>query len=554
LVCNAINQFIPTIMKSLLIALVFLSTINVFTQNNTVVEFKELNQEFDFTSNKIKIQLQVINASEYAKKTTIPMTFQLFCTNIDDESYFGITKTKGYSVILEHTDNGIELEFSINEKILQSYNSLTFILKKKGVNSNFEVSNSGHTVTLLPKNHNKSEVSLVELKSFKQLDLNLNELETIKIPFNLKINGYEIGEEDNAIAKIRLNGKNEKEFSFYGKSFKDEYVLNRKDNKGYFDSLVNLISIKESLVLKIAKLSSNSKKELVINKKSDSILVKVKKKDVEKARYDIFLGANFDLQNNLQATSFYSEVAIFLPDLPDIFKSKSRKTNIMAGIYKNSNSTNLEESRRTQLISEIVNTTSDTITYSTKLVNTIPNVSIENLGLYGAIVRDLDVSENKKFRSYIGLHLEVIERRETYTYKSNDLINLGQTNISIQELQANDSLQLVLAKPKTISRKYYDSYYGMSLPMYYTSRSQDFEAFINPIAGVGYPGLRIENSDKHKIFIACNFHLIVSEKDILGIKLSGGIRKYFNFEQDPLININLSTRINLSGALKKEKD
>ncbi len=541
-------------MKRLLILTLILGINSLIAQTNTRIVFKELNQEFDFSEEKIKIELQVINSDQYKAVSNAPFALELFCTNVSDEKYFGITKNEGLPIILEHSDTSIEVEFKIDEKILKEHRSLTFIIRKKGINANFEVSNTGHTVVLLPKNYGKSEVSITKPKTLKKLTLNLNELESIKVPFNLNVKGYEITEADKVKAKISINGKNDKDFGLYGKSSKNEFLIKREDNKGSFDSLVQQIKKNENLVLKLKELSGNTKKDLTINKKSDSVIVEVKDTKKEKARYDFFLGTNFDLRDRFEATSFYSEISAFIPDIGKVSKIP---VSIRGGLYKNNNSIDLEESRRQEVLLEIDNVTADSITYSTKRVNTVPKVDIENLGLYIELLFRVAETNDKRFKGYVSARFETIERREKYTFNSTDLFGLDRTTISLDSLSNNSSLQSLLTQPRDFTRKYYDTYYAVGVPMFYTAVNKDFEIYLNPMLGMGQPGLQLPNEDNTKDFKpfgVFQFHLIVSDGNVLGIKLGGEIRKYFNFEQNPLININLSTRINLSGALKKEAD
>lgn len=525
---------------------------NMYCQTKTVVKFKELNQEYDFSSKKLKIEIEVINSAQYAQNSTVPLTFELVCTNITDESYFGISKTNGRPIILEPTESSIDIEFPISEKILEKTNFLTFVLKKKGLNQGFEIFDSGHTVVLLPKNHNKSEVSIEKLKDFKKLNLNLNDLEQIKVPFNIRVKGDAVRQDDKATAHILINGKNKKEYKFYGDIIQNEFIIKRNDNKGYFDSLVKTIDKKESIVLKLSKLDAVGKKNLEINKKHDSILIEVKKIEKAKAKYDLFLGANFDLKDRLEATSFYSEITAFLPE---IYKKDNTVIGLRGGIYKNNNSINLEESRRQETLFEVNNITADSISYSEKRVNTIPKVDIENLGLFFEVLMRSIESKDKRFRGYLSIRAEMVERTEKYTYNSTDLFSFGQNTIALDSLANDPLLQNQLSRPRDYTLKYYDNYYGIGFPMFYTATNNDFEIFFNPVFGIGNPGLILPREKNNlRGFGAFQFHIIVSDGNVLGIKLGGEVRKYFAFEQDPLVNINLSTRINLSGALKKKED
>jgi hypothetical protein len=540
--------------KLILLGLLFGITSNVFCQANTVVKFRQLNQEYDFSTKKIKIEIEVINSRQYSQNSNVPLTFELICTNITDDSFFGITKTKGLSIIIEPTEQNIDIEFPINEKVLEKNKYLTFVLKKKGINKNFEIFDSGHTVVLLPKNYNKSIVGIEKLKDFTKLNINLDDLESIKVPFNISVNGDAVNESDNVTAQVSINGKNKKEFKFYGNKTKSEFIIKRVDNKKEFDLLINTITEKESFVLNLTKITAANKKNYEVNKKKDSILIEVKKIDKPKARYDLFLGTNFDLKDRFEATSFYSEISAFLPE---VYESNDKSTviGLRGGIYKNNNSINLEESRRQETLLQVENISTDSISYSEKRVNTIPKVEIENLGLFFEVLLRAIESKDKKFRGYFSIRAEMVERREKYTYNSTDLFSLGQNTIALDSLSNNTRLQNDLARPNNYIRKYYDSYYGVGFPMFYTAGNKDFEIFFNPVYGIGYPGLILaREEDVLKRFGAFQFHIVVSDSNILGIKLGGEVRKYFGFEQAPLININLSTRNNLSGALKKEKD
>jgi len=289
------------------------------------------------------------------------------------------------------------------------------------------------------------------------------------------------------------------------------------------------------------KLTGKSDKSITLTKTSLNVFISSSEK-IKERKYNLHIGTNFDLKDRFETNSFYSEIDVFLPSL---VKYGSYKFGIRGGIYKNNSVSTLEEQERDfPLVSIEENSiTNDSLTIITSRVSSTPSVSYENLGFYAGILYTIteNKQKNQKFEIFASLHFELIQRTESYSYDNELLFPIQTSRISLDSLASNSLLQSRLARNRDRTRKYYSSYIGIGFPMRYNNKQ--IEVFLNPMFGAGDPGFSIKGNDHNKTFGLIQFHLMEKK---FGIKLSGDIRRYWGFRQDPIITLNLSKSFDLT--------
>ena len=310
------------------------------------------------------------------------------------------------------------------------------------------------------------------------------------------------------------------------------------------------------LTLKLKLVNSESfsveDKKISINIKNNKQLVifKAKEQKKPKAQYNLYIGTNFDLKDNIKANSFYSEIDVFLPE--QFFYSKKNgeyRGSLRAGIYKNQSLSTIKERASDAISIEIIENLpdSDSITIHTKRVVRTPKITYDNLGLYAQIMKRFYKSKDDKFSIEIAAHAELIQRTETTNYEVNDFIDLGTSIISKDSLN-DHRFRAMLSINRERTRKYYNSYFGIGIPVIYNSDA--FGVFLNPIFGIGDSAPTRPDESSNKFFGIFQFHLTSNK---FGIKLSGEVRKYFNAMQDPIISLNLSKSFDIDKLIQSNK-
>lgn len=525
------------------------------TVGQTIIEFESPNQVIDLTKNQIELKLKITNASGAIKDELFLL--ELTSDLVDQNKLYGITDKKGKDIIITKTDGKEKtILISLNVNEFSQINSFTLFLNDKINNKNLTIRNSTHTIVINKKAVTKSILSFE--KPVDRINVDTRADTIIKIPFKIIANGHLPQKNDPIKLFIKIPVLDSlKEFSKYQKEFlitgyESSYVIELKtDKKGQesFEKSLDALVKKELIVIHLDKITYQSSGAIEIdeNKNSFNVLVieedrkEYNYKNNEQQKYNFYLGTNFDLKQRFETNSFYSEIDVFLPNLINRY-------GIRAGIYKNNSVSGKKELERDETLVEIVENsiTSDSLTIQERRVLNTPSVSYENLGLYVNFLGQLHKDEN--FELYLSAHLEVIERREEYSYNNVELFPLDVYTISLDSLANDLALQRDLSSNRNRTRKYYSTYYGIGTPALYNN--DYIQAFFYPILGLGSPGFYIKDSNNIHLFGSFQFYL---KEKRFGIRLSGDVRKYFGFNQDPIIAISLSKSFNLSNIFDSDQ-
>ncbi|GAA3652669.1 hypothetical protein [Flavivirga jejuensis] len=410
------------------------------------------------------------------------------------------------------------------------------------------------------KNIKKTTITLGFEK--KSEIITYKESDTLTIPFSINIEGsYFPSETDDIEIEIISNSDELNLFlsnnTFKISSSKTKGELNFINNSNKlindFKSLVNSFLEQKGIFTLQIKLSSKS--DFIVNDNKISIDLNSQEKYIqlrpEKQTsnniYNFYLGTNFDLENKVKANSFYSEIDVYLPDL--FFKNKKENFwgGIRAGMYKNrSLSTKKERTSDAQYIEIIENLPeNDSITIENKRIIRTPKVSYDNLGFYAELLLKIYNSKYQDFKVFLAPRAEVIQRVETTSYDFEDFVSLGYEKIQRDSLNSRN-IRSLLSLNRERTAKYYNSYFGLGMPMFYNSKG--IEIFLNPVFGMGDSAPFGRNNKSNKTFGLFQFHLIEKKSKI---KLNGEIRKFFNANQDPFIVINLSKRIDIESLFSE---
>lgn len=381
----------------------------------------------------------------------------------------------------------------------------------------------------------------------------------LKIPFKMELSGgYVPSKDENLKATLYtdvevLNTFIEKEeFLIHGNLVVDTLIFKQKEG-----SLVKLMNILDTLVknesiIQVFVKSTNKTDfkvggtQISMGYSNDFIPVRlINGKKVRNYDYNFFLGANFDMQTQLKTESYYAEIDVFLPDLVTLKKNKS-SFGLQAGIYKNNNVRKELENSVSRPIFEIVDSLStvDSVTVIENRALQTPNVSTSNLGFYGRVLFNLHENKKRNFRAFLALHAELIQRTQTITYESENLIRINQSIMPRDSLRNNAVLLSRILNNGPDTDRFYSSFFGAGIPLRYSGKS--IEVSINPVFGFGDKGARVRGGDTFKSFFLAQFHLMEKEH---GLRISGEIRKYFNANQNPFVVINLSKRFDISKLL-----
>lgn len=541
--------------KLLPILLLFVST-SLIGQTQLEVQFKNSSQSYKFDADQLVIELQFSNWSNY--NSTQPLTLEIL-TNEESDGLLAISSENPLQVIIEPSElkKPYPISIPINKNAKSVKNSITFQLKKKGVNADFNVSPVEHTLVLVRNDLESQKVSIQNIKSNQKITIDEKVESELLVPFKVTVIGKSPEIKDSLFIRVLPVGlktiTDSQKFYLSGNESTHYFRINNKTSDG-FKKFLNELGNEGVIKLKISEHNFNAINNSEVS--TSPISIKIEKKNYSLDRYDFFVGTNFDLKDKLEASSYYAEVNTLLPDLVPVRFRKKQKTKwkfgLRGGIYKNNTSKTQEEKIAQREIYEITETRNDSIFYSKKRSSQTPNVSVENLGLYFNILLRL-TDPDQKFAAFAATHVEVIERKEKIEYNYTDLFLLKRDSVSMADLDQDISLQNSLARPNNFTRKYYDSYYGLGFPMFYNNTNQDFEVFLYPLVGFGSPGLYYEEKNTLKSFGVFQFHLQIGNIKGLGIKLGGEVRKYFTADINPLISVNLSTRIDLA-SLFSSKD
>lgn len=512
------------------------------------VEFKKSDQNISLSEKTINLSLQVKDYKP--EKDELPFIIELH-PNLNDKEIFPDLQNGKFDIPINpfYNEGIVQVKLKwVPDKIKDS-TYISFRLRKNDEkDQRFQVSDKGHIIFL--KKKEKLSISLGITNSCCE-KINANFLNDSKILFNYAIVADEPG--------LTVNDKQEIIIGFVGvsdvkKTFKVEYNPNSpmvkdsitlKDNKEDFERVKNWILKNRKIELEIKEIKKNEKFNLKVDDNKKKVTYNYHYKGLQN-KYNIFLGSNFDIQEEFSTSKFFAEINVFLPNVLN-------KYGLRGGIYKNNTSTEYEESRTDQTIYSQVESTTDSITYNLKRVRSTPKVEIENLGLFVEGLYSLKKTDN--FNFFLGFHVEIIQRVEKYTFQNEDLITLETNTISLDSLASNSELIGLLNRPNTFTNKYVDSYFGLSLPTFYHHEGQNgrsLEVMINPSLGVGQPGLLFNRGNPNQISLYgfTQFHLIFGSEKGLKFKIGGEARKYFNFDQAPIITVNLSAAINLEELFK----
>lgn len=385
----------------------------------------------------------------------------------------------------------------------------------------------------------------------------------LKIPININIEGsYFPNVKDEIVVSFITNIEELNSFLKTKKiAIDNSKIIDSIVFKQGNENLSNLSNVIDSILKNekkfTIKINTISKSKFLINKNTidvklgkveKTIFLEKKDNPEEKKNYNFYIGTNFDFKDKFQANSFYSEIDVFLPNL--FFKNTKGKNygGLRAGIFKNNSVSSLREFSSESGAYEIVTNDidSDSITFTKKRVIRTPKVTYENIGLYFEVLFEISSLRNKNFQAFIAPHFEVIQRTETTEFETEDFLNLGKETIHRDSISTK--LRSLFSLNRERTRRYYNSYFGVGLPMRYSNSK--IEVFLNPIIGFGDSAPLRQNTSLIKSFGAFQFYM--KEKKH-GIKLSGDIRKYLNANQDPFIVINLSKSINIESLLDSDK-
>ncbi|MDT7831443.1 hypothetical protein RQM59_03570 [Flavobacteriaceae bacterium S356] len=526
-----------------LFSMLFLLAYSLVCAQKTTVGFTKSKQSFDFSKEYITLEVEIKDIKKY--KSTDPIRLQIF-SEVSDTIPVNIFPK-------EYTSPKKVMLFIDKEKLKDSRNFIVR-LSKKEVNKNFEMSENDF-ISIVEK---KKEKFTIGIEKLDDPSLILDTNKDLALRYTLTSSGYQVKKTDAVMLKVKFKDAIELEFPIESISQDKTYqsIILKKGEKNY-DSIKKVLLKDRKLILELISATSKKNKNIegAVDENKKMLTYTLQKKSGFENTYDIFLGSNFDIVEEFSASKFYAEINVFLPNLA---KDRSGRTifGMRGGIYKNNTSTKLEENARQEVILEpLAESPTDSISYVEKRVSSLPNVAIENLGLYVQGFYPI-ITRNEIFNLFVGLHVEVIQRSEKYTFDNTDLFTLSTSTISLDSLANNRILQAQLARSKSFTRRYVDSYFGLSLPMLYKlsdeNRSTNLEVMINPGVGFGDPGLTpARQRSAIKAYGLTQFHVIFGAKDGVTFKIGGEVRKYFNFFQDPIVTINFSTKINLETLFKK---
>ena len=440
-------------MRTALSIVLFISSFCLKAQT-TIVSFSVPDQEFEYSkeTTEIKIKLSIENlGNQYDSEKNINL--QVVSSLEKPGIFYEPTQSSGKDISIIPASIEDSYIFTIPLIIDKAIDNqlIRLTLKKKGLNTAFIIGRETHTILFKKKKEEpKSNISIVSTK--ENLDLDFSKDDSIELPFKIISSGYAPTEKDSVTLSIRIKDIEDynekiKDFKVVGIETAEKIVLKEEDDKKLFRQFTDKLKEAEKITIEVKSLNEKSDNEIKLDSKKKSISYNLNKKNSDNNRYSFYLGTNFDLKEQFEATSFYSEIDAWLPNLID------DKWGVRAGLYKNNNSRTLEESSRIESTRQIISQTSDSITFQTKTIQSVPNVEIENFGLYLEFLFKL--VDKKNFTTHVALHLEAIERNEKWTFEQDDLVSFQSTTISLDSLELDRRLLSELSRSRNFSRRYY---------------------------------------------------------------------------------------------------
>ncbi len=350
----------------------------------------------------------------------------------------------------------------------------------------------------------------------------------------------------------------------------DKVIFPKQYTKGVEVRIpINLSALqgKSNFKLYLRKKGENEHFNIVQNSQAvvlDKNIPELREPSNVNASYGIYVGTNFDFSTNFEAKDIHYEIDISLFNL---FKSR---WGLKAGMYKNTNSRYPEDfilrPEHYVLVGEYTNEDESLDGHIYNMIETgmAPRISTESLGFYFSLPYKL--IESSRLKVFVSPYLELIERRETYSYEV-----VYESILSTEVTSFDLGFSTPPSLPRQVYSTYWEGYFGLSMPVYYRDLGEGFEVAITPVFGAGTPGpyanfwtfyTEIPDYDYVKIvkdhskmlfFSAFQFNVIVNPKETLGLKLGADIRKYFGEGRKPIVSVNLSTKLEIGKLFKFTK-
>ncbi len=526
----------------------------------TTVQFTETHQFLDASKNVLKIGIQVNSMDAY--RSPAPIMLEIV-SDLEDPTVMGVTATRGIDKVIfpEAYREEIEIQIPIQIKALKDKQQFSLLLRKKGDNPAFVISQNTHAVFINKTPAEKSYISIAPV-SGNTLQKDLADDEKIEIPFRLNATGYVPIEADKAVAKVNIKGIKEADglysFPIAGSASLHSLLIEKATHPELYEKIKEALNNSPLVELELSEVERQSEHPVEIDASRSATDIRLKKMNSADASYSFFLGTNFEFSTNFEAKDIYYQVDISLFNL---FKSR---WGLRAGLYKNTTSRYLEEFILRPTHYELVDETASGQVFNLIETGMAPSISTESLGFYFEIpYKIIDVHN---FNVFITPHLEAIERREKYNY---EIIYQSILSTEITSYPLDFATRRPL--PAEVNSKYWEGYLGVGFPMLYRNPGGDFEVILNPIFGAGYPGPYpvftsfytgipdydyiqiVEDKLDPRLFTAFQFNIIINPKKSLGIKLGSDVRKFLGDERKPIVTVNLSTKLEFSKLFDLKK-
>lgn len=273
-------------------------------------------------------------------------------------------------------------------------------------------------------------------------------------------------------------------------------------------------------------------------------------------RAEIFIGTNFDFFGENILTDWYGGISIFLPGITD-FKYHRGKTNsdarwgLNGGLYHSRSFSNFGNDlpdehktvyNRIERIYPNGDSTGAMVDMRYDSLKVENKIEINNWGAYAGVMYQISRFESldSKFVTniMIGLHAELIRRNILRSYSFD---TLGTRTVS--ETYIPDKRQRFA--PENFRYVYYDSYFGVNLPLQFLWKGiLDYKMI--PCIGLGPVGFRTNSSGNEGFlpFYLINFDLL-ARLGGLKLNLGGEIRGYFP-NYSPIFSAYLGTSFSVA--------
>ena len=249
-------------------------------------------------------------------------------------------------------------------------------IEKRDEDAPFSISQKDHFIYYKAKQ--KKEVT-VGIEKLDDTSLTIDVGDDINFRFHFLSNGCKFEKSDSLkLTLVFQNGLEVKHSIQETFGDKTHLIISFKKGEKNYEAVKDSLLKNKSLTVRLSSIEHNSNKDIseTVDKKNNTVTYNLKRQNKLSNRYDIFFGSNFDLKEKFSTREFFTEINVFLP------KMVKNKYGLRGGIYKNNTSTKLEEDRKQTIMFTQLEITDSTITYETRRVNSIPTVSIENLGLF----------------------------------------------------------------------------------------------------------------------------------------------------------------------------